>query len=46
MQCLSLNPTSEFKWIDLKEFGLNKYISNSSIGCGLEINLESPKELC
>ena len=26
-------PTSEFKWIDPKEFDLNKYASNSSKGC-------------
>ena len=25
--------TSGFKWIDLKEFDLNKYTSNSSKGC-------------
>ena len=38
-------PTSGFKWIDLKEFDLNKHTSNSSKGCVLEINLEYPKEL-
>ena len=32
--------TSGFKWIDSKEFNLNKYTSNSSTGCVLEINLE------
>ena len=26
-------PTSEFKWIDLKEFDTNKYTSNSCKGC-------------
>ena len=26
-------PTSGFKWIDLNEFDLNKYTSNSSKGC-------------
>ena len=26
-------PTSEFKWIDPKEFDLNKYNSSSSKGC-------------
>ena len=38
-------PTSGFKWIDPKEFTLNKYISNSSRGCVLKINLEYHKEL-
>ena len=38
-------PTNEFKWIDLKEFELNKYTSNSSKGCVLEFDLEYPKEL-
>ena len=33
-------PTSRFKWIDPKEFDLNKYISNSSKGCTLEVDLE------
>ena len=28
---------SGFKWIDTKEFGLNKYSSNSSKGCSLEL---------
>ena len=37
--------TSGFKWIDPKEFDLNKYTSNSSKGCVLEIDLEYPKEL-
>ena len=36
--------TSGFKWIDTKEFDLNKYSSNSSKGCVLEIDLEYPKE--
>ena len=31
---------SGFKLIDPKEFDLNKYTSNSSTGCVLEINLE------
>ena len=26
-------PTSGFKWIDFKEFNLDKYTSNSSKGC-------------
>ena len=38
-------PTSEFRWIDTKEFDLNKYTSNSSKGCILEVDLEYPKEL-
>ena len=37
--------TSGFKWIDPKEFDLNKYTNNSSRGCVLEIDLEYPKEL-
>ena len=32
-------PTSDFKWIDPKEFDLNKYTSNSSRGCVLEVDL-------
>ena len=38
-------PTSGIKWIDPKEFDLNKYISDSSKGCVLEVDLEYPKEL-
>ena len=38
-------PTSGFKWIDPKKFDLNKYISNSSKGCVLEVDPEYPKEL-
>ena len=38
-------PTSGFKWIDPEELDLNKYISNSSKGCVLEVDLEYPKEL-
>ena len=37
--------TSGFKWIDPKEFDLNKYTNNSSEGCVLEVGLEYPKEL-
>ena len=33
-------PTSDFKWRDPKEFDLNKYNSNSSKGCVLEVDLE------
>ena len=36
-------PKSGFKWIDPKN--LNKYTSNSSKGCVLEVDLEYPKEL-
>ena len=38
-------PTSSFKWIDPKEFDLNKCTSNSSKGCVLEVNLEYQKKL-
>ena len=37
--------TGEFKWIDLKEFDLNKYTSNVSKRCVLDADLECPKEL-
>ena len=38
-------PTSGFKWINPKEFDLNKYTSNSSKGRILEFDLKYPKEL-
>ena len=38
-------PTSGFKWIDPKEFYMNKYTNNSSKECVLEVDLEYPKEL-
>ena len=38
-------PTSGLKWIDPKQFELNKYTSNSSKGCVLEVHLELSKEL-
>ena len=38
-------PTGGLKWIDPKQFNLNKYTSNSSKGCVLEFDLEYPKEL-
>ena len=38
-------PASGFEWIDPKEFELNKYASNGSKGCVLEVDLEYPKEL-
>ena len=37
--------TSGFKWIDPKEFDLNKYTSNSPKGCVIEVDLEYPKEV-
>ena len=37
--------TSGFKWVDPKEFDLNNYISNSSEGCVLEVDLEYYKKL-
>ena len=33
-------PISGFKWIDPKEFDLNKYSNNSSKRCVLEVHLE------
>ena len=39
-------PTSGFKWIDPKEFDLDKYTSNNSKGYFLKSNLEYLKELC
>ena len=38
-------PTSGFKWIDPKEFYLNKYTNNSLKGCLLVGDLEYPKEI-
>ena len=38
-------PTSGFKWVDLKEFDLNEYISNGSKRCALEDDLKYLKEL-
>ena len=38
-------PTNGFKQIDPKEFDFNKYTSNSSKGCVLEVDLKYPKEL-
>ena len=35
-------PTSGFKCIDPKEVDLNKYTSNISEGCVLEVDLEYP----
>ena len=38
-------PTSGFKWINPREFDLNKYASNSFKRCVLEVDLQWPKEL-
>ena len=38
-------PTSAFKWIDSKQFDLNKYTRNISIGCVLEADIKYSKEL-
>ena len=38
-------PTSGFKWVDPRQFDLNKYTSNSSKRSVLEVDLEHPKEL-
>ena len=38
-------PTNGFKRMDPREFDLNRYASNSSKGCVLEVDLEYPKEL-
>ena len=37
--------TNGLRWIDPKEFDLNKYTNNGSKGYILEIDLEYPKEL-
>ena len=38
-------PAGGFKWINLRDFDINKYTCNSSKGCVLEVDLEYPKEL-
>ena len=38
-------PTSGFKWIDPKEFDLNKNTNNISKGYVLQVDLKYPKEL-
>ena len=38
-------PTNGLKWIDSKEFELNKYTRNTSKPCVFEADLEWPKEL-
>ena len=45
MQMHKFLSISGFKWINLKEFGLNKNTSNSSKAGVLEIDLEYLKEL-
>ena len=42
MQCLSVFQQVGFKWIDPKEFDLNKYTSNSLKEYVLEFYLEYP----
>ena len=37
--------TSGFKWIDPKDFDLNRHSRNNSKGCVLKVDLEYPKEL-
>ena len=41
-----LLPSSGFKWRDPKEFGLNKFTTNSLKARVLTVDLEYPKELC
>ena len=38
-------PIGLFKWIDPKEFDMNKYTCNGSNGCVLEVVLEHSIEL-
>ena len=38
-------PANGFKWVDPKEFALNKYINNSSKCCVSEVDFEYPKQL-
>ena len=45
MQCLNFFQPSGFKSIHPKGFDLNKYSSNSSKGCVLQVDLEYLKEL-
>ena len=44
MRCI-VSSKSSFKWIDPKEFDLNKYTSYNSKGCVLEVDSKYPKEL-
>ena len=36
---------SGFKWMDPKEYDMNKYTRNNSKPCALEVNIEYPTEL-
>ena len=45
MQCLNFFQQADFKLIDPKDFDWNKYSSNSSKGCVLEVDFKYPKEL-
>ena len=36
-------PAGRFKWIDPKEFDLNKYTRNNLTGCVLQVDLEYSK---
>ena len=38
-------PAGRFKWIDPKEFDMNKYTCNNSKVCLLEVDLQYPVEL-
>ena len=38
-------PIGRFKWIDPKEFDINRYTCNNSKDCVLEVVLEYPKEI-
>ena len=44
MRCMSFFTTSWFKWIDRKEFDLNKYPDNILKGYTFDIDLEYPSE--
>ena len=41
MRCPIFFPTSGFRWINPKEFDLNKYTSDSSKACVLEVDLDN-----
>ena len=46
IQYLSFFQQADSEWIDPKEIDLNKYTSNTSKGCVLEVYLQYPKQLC
>ena len=46
MQSLIFFAASRLKWIDSKEYDLNKYTSNSSKGFALEVDLKYSKKNC